>query len=98
MKLTFEVEEDEKEAVDEVLSEDPIARLSITQRSAQSLGFEEEGSFFLLEGDQDTCEEARKELKEHAEELTDSKKEEVLEAIKEEEEKSMKGFGSVFGG
>lgn len=97
MKLVFKVEEKKKRNVNEVLDEDPVARLSITQRNAGSLGFDEEGSFLLLEGDEGTCSEAEERLAEDVKEVTGGKKEEVIETIKEEEEKSMKGFGGVFG-
>lgn len=98
MKMVYKVEDDDKENVNEVLDEDPISRLSITQRSAGSLGFDEEGSFLILEGGEDLCGEAEDKLEECAEKLSDEKGDEVISAVEEQEEKSMKGFGGVFGG
>lgn len=97
MKLIFKVEDEKKDEVNEILDEDPIARLSITMRSADSLGFDQEGSFLLLEGDEETCQEAEEELEGLAEKITGENKDEVIESIQEQEEKSMKGFGGVFG-
>jgi hypothetical protein len=96
MRTVFKVEKDDEGKLDEVLDEDPVSRLSITKRSGKSLGIEEEGIFIVLEGKQEICEEAEGELEGFAEKVSGDEKEEVTEAIKQEEEKSMKGFGSIF--
>lgn len=97
MKAVFRFEKEEESAVDEILDEDPISRLSITKRGSESLGLEGDDMVLVIEGEEEICKEAKEKIEEHAEEMGEEGEEEVLEAVEEEEEKSMKGFGSIFG-
>lgn len=97
MKVVFRFGKEEESAVDKVLDQDPISRLSITKRDSKSLGLEGDDMVLVLEGEEEVCEEAGGKLSEHVKEVDSEDREEVLDAVKEEEEKSMKGFGSIFG-
>ena len=98
MDLVFRVDEDNKSKLDAVLDEDPVSRLSITQRNSDVFDLDVEGILVLLEGDEETCEGAREEISSFGEELKGEEKEEVIEAFKAEEEEAAEGFGSIFGG
>ncbi|MFP4116283.1 MAG: hypothetical protein ACLFTQ_03740 [Candidatus Aenigmatarchaeota archaeon] len=97
MKLVFEVDKDEKSRLDGVIDEDPVARLSITERNGETLGIDKEGVFVVLEGDEEICEEAREKITEFGEELEAEDRKEVIEAVEAEEEEAAEGFGSIFG-
>ncbi len=98
MRIVFKVDESEKPKLQNVLDEDPIARLSISQKSSETLEIESEGIFVMLDGDDEVCEEAREKLSEFGEELEGSEKDEVVEAIEAAEKEAAEGFGSIFGG
>lgn len=97
MKLVFKIEESESSKLDNVLDEDPVARLSITRKNAEALDLEQEGVVVVLEGDEDTCEEAREKISDFGEELEGSEKVEVVEAVEKAEKEAAEGFGSIFG-
>lgn len=97
MKVVFRFEKEEESAVDKVLDQDPVSRLSITKRDSKSLGLEGDDMALVLGGEEEICKEAKEKLEKHAEEIKGGDREEVLDAVEEEEEKSMKGFGSIFG-
>ncbi|MFP4116559.1 MAG: hypothetical protein ACLFQ8_00680 [Candidatus Aenigmatarchaeota archaeon] len=98
MKIVFNVGESEKPKLQDVLDEDPIARLSISQKSSETIDVDAEGIFVMLDGDDEVCEQAREKLSEFGEELQGTEKEEVIEAIEAAEKEAAEGFGSIFGG
>lgn len=97
MKLVFCVDSESKTEVDGIIDEDPISRLSVTEKDTRALDLDLDGTVFVLDGDDKICQEAKEKLTEVSEELTGDDKEEVLNALEEEEKKSREGFGSIFG-
>ncbi len=97
MKLVFKVDEDDKSKLQNILDEDPVSRLSISQKNAKALDLEMEGVLTVLEGAEDSCEKAREELSKFAEELEDEEKKKVVESIEAAEKEAEEGFGSIFG-
>ncbi len=98
MKIVFKVDESESSKLKEVLDEDPVSRLSITQKNSEALELDSEGVFVVLEGNEDICKEAREKLSEFAKEIEEKEKEEVVEALETVEQEAAEGFGSIFGG
>lgn len=98
MKIVFNVDESDRSKLQDVLDEDPIARLSISQKSSDTLGLDSGGIFAVLKGDDEVCGEAKEKISEFAEEVEGSKKEEVVEAMEAAEKEAAEGFGSIFGG
>lgn len=97
MKHVFCFGSDNKSKVEDILEKDPLSRLSITQRKCKSLGFDEDGSFLVLEGDEEFLEEANSQLEGIVGVVEGEDRDEVLEKIEQEERESMEGFGSIFG-
>jgi len=66
-------------------------------RDAESLGFQEEGSYLYVEGSEEFFEENEEEIDyEGVEELEGEEKEEVIQKIKEEKENAAQGMGTIF--
>ncbi len=92
------VKKENVKKVEEILKNDEIAsKQSIKVRDAKSLGFEEDGSFFLINGTEEGIEKCKELVKEFIEEMEKEKLEEAKKKIMDEEEKAMEGFGNIFG-
>jgi hypothetical protein len=76
---------------------DFAAKESITVRDAKTLGFEKDGSFFLISGTDKGVERCKELIKEFVEEFNEEELNKAREKIKEEEEKAAEGFGGIFG-
>ena len=76
---------------------DFAAKESITVRDAKTLGFEKDGSFFLVSGTDKGVERCKELIKEHVENIDEKELEKAKEKIKEDEEKAAEGFGGIFG-
>jgi uncharacterized protein YaaR (DUF327 family) len=76
---------------------DFAAKESITIRDAKTLGFEKDGSFFLINGTEKGVERCKELIKEFVEEINEKELNKAKEKIKEEEEKAAEGFGGIFG-
>lgn len=97
LKLVFRVDSENKAKAEDIVDKDPISRLSVTEKDSRALDLKMEGTVLVLDGDDEICEQAKEELDDVSDEVKDEDKEEVLAALKKEEEKSMEGFGSIFG-
>ncbi|MFB6216961.1 MAG: hypothetical protein ABEJ72_08355 [Candidatus Aenigmatarchaeota archaeon] len=97
MKSVFHFKSEDKSEVEEILEEDPVSRLSITQRDCESLEFDMNGFFVLLDGDDEKVKRAKERLEDMSETLEEEVKEEVIEKIEKAEQESMESFGSIFG-
>ena len=76
---------------------DFAAKQSITVRDAKVLGFEKDGSFFLVSGTDEGIEKCKELIKEFVEEVNEEEINKVKEKIKEEENKAAEGFGNILG-
>ena len=97
MDMIYHVEPDEKSHVEEIINNDPIYKLSVTWQKCSALDKDRKGYFLLLSGTEALCDKAQKALADVANELGGDEKKDVIADIKEREEKSMQGFGSIFG-
>ena len=90
------VKKENMRKAEEILKKDDIAsRQSIMIRDAKSLGFNEDGFYFLIDGDEHGVNRAKELIKDLAAETKNADK--VRKKIKEEEEKAAEGFGGIFG-
>lgn len=97
MQVVFFVENDNLNKAKDVTGKDPIVRQSITFRDNKSLGLEKEGNYLLIDGSEEACEAAQKNLKDVAEEMDGDEKESVIKKMKEMEDSALEGFGGIFG-
>jgi uncharacterized protein YaaR (DUF327 family) len=92
------VKKENAKKVEEILKNDEIAsKQSIKIRDAKSLGFDEDGSFLLIDGTEEGIEKCKELVKEFIEEIEKERLEEAKRKIMDEEEKAMEGFGNIFG-
>jgi uncharacterized protein YaaR (DUF327 family) len=92
------VKKENAKKVEEILKNDEIAsKQSIKIRDAKSLGFDEDGSFLLIDGTEEGIEKCKELVKEFIEEIEKERLEEAKKKIMDEEEKAMEGFGNIFG-
>ena len=85
-----------QKAKDLLLKDDVVSRASLTWREAKSFGFSE-GYYIYISGTDEQVKGAEELTKELRKEVKDKEKEEVIRKIKEEQDKAMEGFGSIFG-
>lgn len=95
----FKVDKEKTGKAKGILRDDELSRQSQVIRDCKSLGMDEEGSFFMLEGDEEVLQKALElfEKDEVGKRLEGAKKEEVRDKIKEQEENAEGGMGLLFG-
>lgn len=91
---------------DILLKDDVVSRASLTFKEAKSFG-DKEGYYCYISGLEEQCKRALKLIKikpegegeiiELAKEIKNKEREEVINKIKDEEEKATEGFGNIFG-
>lgn len=82
-------------AKDVLLKDDVVSRASLIFKEASIIG--KEGYYLYLFGTEAQCKKALELTKELAEEVKDEEKSQIINKIKEEEEKAIEGFGDVLG-
>ncbi len=98
MRILFLVKkENYSKAGDIVFKNDLVSRQSINFRDSKSLGLEGDVYYLDIQGSEEALEEAKKLLKDLAEEVTGAEKEKVISVIEKQEESANVGFGSIFG-
>ncbi len=96
MYTIFKVPADKKDVVPKILSDEMISRQSTSVRDGDSLGFDEDVTYVLIEGSEEAVEKAEEMFgEEEVEALED--KEEVYDAIKKADEDAAAGVGTIFG-
>lgn len=93
--LLFIKKENYKKLKEILLKDEKVSRASVTFREAKAFG-EKEGYFCYIRGTDEQCERVL-ELIKLAEEVKGEEKEEIINKIKEEEEKSVEGLGGILG-
>jgi len=98
MEEILKIKKENLQKVKEMLLKDEqVSRASIVFKEASSLGFEGEDYYCYLSGPDELIKKAKELVKELSEEVGEKDKKEIIKKIKEEEEKAMTGFGSIFG-
>ena len=80
---------------DILLGDDVVGRASLTFKEGSIIG--KDGYYCYLSGTEEQCKKALELVKELAEEVKDETKSQLINKIKEEEEKAMEGFGNILG-
>ena len=98
MEEILKIKKEDLQRVKEMLLKDEqVSRASIVFKEASGLGFEGEDYYCYLSGPDELIKKAKELVKELSEEVGEKDKKEIIKKIKEEEEKAMTGFGSIFG-
>ncbi|MEM5834251.1 MAG: hypothetical protein QXQ69_00160 [Candidatus Aenigmatarchaeota archaeon] len=96
MEIVLQVETKDYQKVREILlKDDLVSRASVTFREGKNYG--KEGYYCFISGSEEQCKKALEVTKELAKEIKDEEKEKLISKIKEEENKALEGFGSIFG-
>lgn len=80
---------------DILLSDDVVGRASLVFKEGSIIG--KDGYFCYLSGTDDQCKRALELIKELAEEVKDDTKSQLINKIKEEEDRAIEGFGNILG-
>jgi hypothetical protein len=97
METVFFVEQKNSEKLKQKLyGDNVVSRANIIVHESASLG--RDGGFYIrVLGDQEQCKKAVELSKELGAEVVGEEKEKVLSRLSEEGEKSLEGFGGIFG-
>lgn len=80
---------------DALLKDDAVSRASVVFKEGSIIG--KEGYYCYLSGTDDQCKKTIELSKDLAKEVTGKEKEELINKIKEEENRASEGMGSIFG-
>ena len=81
---------------DVLLTDDVVGRASMVFKEGSIVG--KDGYYCLFSGTEEQCKRALELMKDLAEEVKDDRKSQLINKIKEEEDKAIEGFGSILGG
>lgn len=81
---------------DVLLTDDVVGRASLVFKEGSIIG--KDGYYCLLSGTEEQCKRALELVKDLAEEVEDKTKTQLINKIKEEEDRAIEGFGSILGG
>jgi hypothetical protein len=93
----FSVDNEKKNKIKDVLSDDLVSRQSITQRDAKALKIEKEVQIILIEGDEGALDKAKELFQDLGDLVEGSEAEEIYNKLKEDEEGAAAGVGFIFG-
>ena len=80
---------------DILLSDDFVGRASLTFKEGSIIG--RNGYYCYLSGTEEQCKKALELVKDLAEEVKDDTKSQLINKIKEEEDRAIEGFGGILG-
>ena len=83
-------------AKESLLKNDIVSRASLTFKEAKNFG-DKDGYYCYVSGTEEQCKKVLELTKDLAKEIKDSKKNEIINKIKEEEDKANTAFGGIFG-
>ena len=93
----FSVENEKRNKIKEVISDDLISRQSITTRDAKAIKIEKEVQFVLIEGDEKAIEKAKELFQDIGTVIDSTEAEEIYNKLKEDEQGAAAGVGFIFG-
>ncbi len=96
MYEVLEVTAEKKDIIDDILSDDLISKQNTSVRDGGTLGFKENVSYVMIEGNEEAVEKAVKMFEDEDVEPAENS-EEIRKKIKEEDEAAAQGIGTVFG-
>lgn len=95
--VIFSVDNEKKNKIKEILSDDMVSRQSITQRDAKALKIEKEAQIVLIEGEDSALDKAKELFQEVGDLIEGSEAEEIYNKLKEDEAGAAAGVGFIFG-
>ncbi len=96
MEIVFLADSKDTSKIKDMLSADPLVSLaSLIFKDGKSLG--KEGFYVYISGLDSQCQKALELTKDIVKVLEGDEKEEIISKIKDEQMKSIEGFGGVFG-
>ncbi len=95
--VIFSVDNEKKNKIKEILSDDTVSRQSITQRDAKALKIEKEAQIVLIEGEDSALDKAKELFQEVGDLIEGSEAEEIYNKLKEDEAGAAAGVGFIFG-
>ena len=93
----FSVDNEKRNKIKEIISDDLISRQSITTRDAKAIKIEKEVQFVLIEGDDQAIEKAKELFQEIGTVIDSAEAEEIYQKLKEDEQGAAAGVGFIFG-
>jgi hypothetical protein len=93
----FSVDNEKRNKIKEIISDDLISRQSITTRDAKAIKIEKEVQFVLIEGDDKAIEKAKELFQDIGTQIESAEAEEIYEKLKEDEQGAAAGVGFIFG-
>jgi len=93
----FSVDNEKRNKIKEIISDDLISRQSITTRDAKAIKIEKEVQFVLIEGDEKAIEKAKELFQDVGTVIDPSEAEEIYQKLKEDEQGAAAGVGFIFG-
>jgi hypothetical protein len=96
MKEVFLIKSENKiKAEDALKNDDLVSRGSISLKSPDSLGLEEEGYFVIIDTSEEGIKKAEELLKPFGSKY--EKKDDVLKKLQDQEDSAIQGFGNILG-
>ena len=93
----FSVDNEKRNKIKEVLSDDLVSRQSITTRDAKALKIEKEAQFILIEGTDEALDKAKELFQDLGDLIEGTDAEDIYKKFKEDEEGAAAGVGFIFG-
>lgn len=97
MYTILKIEKQNSSKVDALYQDDLISRQTIIRRDNISLGIKEDALYVIIEGSQEAIERALLLSRDFATALSDPEKDTIYRKVKEQDESSLEGIGSIFG-
>jgi len=98
MELVFKIEKQNLQKVKDVLLRDElISKATIIFKESKSLDLKGDYYYCYVSGLNESCDKAKKLMKDLAEVVKEKDTKGIIERIKSEEESAITGFGDIFG-
>ncbi len=97
MYTVLKINKENSSKVDSFYQDDLVSRQTIIRRDNVSLGFKDEALYVIIEGSEEAIDRAINISKDFATVLSASDRETIYKKVKEQDESSLEGIGSIFG-
>ncbi len=97
LEVIYEIEKPNLQKVKDVLlKDDVVGRASVLFKDGNALGFENK-YYCYVSGIEEACKKSEELMKDLGKKVDEKEKEQIIQKIKEEEDKAIQGFGGIFG-
>jgi hypothetical protein len=97
MYTVLKINKENSSKVDALYQDDLVSRQTIIRRDNVSLGLKDEALYVIIDGSQEAIDRAVVISKDFATVLSASERENVYKKVKEQDESTLEGIGSIFG-